>query len=57
MNELSQIDPDIHLLDDITKSNLLLYGSKKYSREINTKILNSTIEFIITSKRFEVPLL
>ena len=57
MNELLKIDPDIHLFDEISKSNLLLYGNNKYSRETNTMILNLTIEYILNSKRFEVPLL
>ena len=56
MNEIFNIDPDINLLDDISISNLLLYGSKKYSNEINKKILEISIKYILTSKRFEGPL-
>ena len=56
MNEILNIDPDINLLDDISISNLLLYGSKKYSNEINKKILEISIKYILTSKRFEGPL-
>ena len=56
MNEILNIDPDINLLDDISISNLLLYGSKKYSNEIIKKILEISIKYILTSKRFEGPL-
>ena len=33
--------------------NTLLYGNKKYKKEINTYILNQTINYINKSKRFE----
>ena len=56
MNEILNIDPDINLLDDISISNLLLYGSKKYSNEIIKKILEISIKYILTSNRFEGPL-
>ena len=31
----------------------ILYGNKKYNKDINTYILNETINFIKRSKRFE----
>ena len=33
--------------------NTLLYGNKMYKKEINTYILNQTINYINKSKRFE----
>ena len=57
MNELLKIDPDIHLLDDLSISNLLLYGSGKYNFDTNTAILNLSLEFIVTTKRFDEPLI
>ena len=56
MNGITNIDPDIHLLDDISISNLLLYGSTLYPNEINKKILELSINYILLSKRFEGPL-
>ena len=52
MNEILNIDPDIHLLDEISISNLLLYGDKKYDFHTNSKILSCSINFILSSKRF-----
>ncbi len=33
--------------------NTLLYGNKKYKKDVNTYILNQTINYINKSKRFE----
>ena len=33
-----------------------LFGNPKYSNEINLHILNASINFILTSKRFDKPL-
>ena len=56
MNGIFNLDPNIHHLDDISFSNLLLYGNTKYSNEINKKILEISINYILVSKRFEEPL-
>ena len=32
---------------------ILLYGNKKYKKDVNTYILNQTITYINKSKRFE----
>ena len=32
---------------------VLLYGNKKYKNDVNTYILNQTITYINSSKRFE----
>ena len=55
MNEIFNIDPDIHLLNDISISNLLLYGNPQYSSDINKNILEVSIKYILVSKRFEGP--
>ena len=39
----------------ITKT--LLFGNSKYSNEINLQILSASVDFILTSKRFDEPLL
>ena len=56
MNGILNLDPDIHLLDDISVSNLLLYGSNRFSNESNKKILELSINYILLTKRFEGPL-
>ena len=56
MNGLQVIDPNIHLLDELSLSNLLLYGGHNNSSEVNFEILSLSIEYIISSKRFEGPL-
>ena len=53
MNELLKIDPDIHLLDEISMTNLLLYGKKNFSNFINSQIIKNSIDYIISSNRFD----
>ena len=36
---------------------LLLYGDPKYSWNTNKMIIEATIEYLLTSKRFDVPLI
>ena len=36
---------------------LLLYGDPKYNWNINKEIMKATIEFILTTKRFDTPLI
>ena len=57
MNELNNIDLDIHLLDAINLSNLLLYGSNRYNFVTNQRILNTSMNYMISSKRFDNPLI
>ena len=56
MNGILNVDPDVNLLDDISISNLLLYGSNRLSNENNKKILEISVNYILLSKRFEGPL-
>ena len=52
-NELQLIDPNISYLPDKELTQVLLFGNSKFSSEINTKILQSSIKYIENSKRFE----
>ena len=52
-NELQLIDPNIIYLPDNELTQVLLFGNSKFSSEINTKILQSSIKYIENSKRFE----
>ena len=56
MNELMKIESNLlHYNDDIL-TEILLYGDKNLSHEINAKIINLSISFIIKSGRFDGPL-
>ena len=56
MNKLNQIDANITHLSEQDLTRLLLYGDvKKFSNDLNTLILSSSIAFITSSKRFDEP--
>ena len=40
-------------LDEIFLTKLLLHGDSKYKNNVNKKILLASINFILSSKRFE----
>ena len=52
-SSLANISPTIDFSDTRALSHLLLYGSKDLSFYANTDILNATIAFISSFKRFE----
>ena len=53
MTFLSSISPTIDVSDHQSLTEVLLYGSKSHSFYTNTDILNATIAFIKSSKRFD----
>ena len=57
LNKITNIDSDILNQADATITKASLFGNSKYSNEINLQILNASIDFILTSKRFYEPLL
>ena len=57
LNNLTSIKSDLLDKSDLTLTNFLLYGDVSLSTETNTAILNSTIDFLLESRRFEEPLL
>ena len=57
MNDLNLIDPTISQLNETALANILLYGDSKKSTSENSKILHSTIRYIIATKRFDHSLL
>ena len=57
MNDLNLIDPTISQLNETALANILLYGDSKKSTSENSKILQSTIRYIIATKRFDHSLL
>ena len=57
MNELMIIDSNLLHYNHEKLTETLLYGDKSLSNDINSKIINSSISFIIKSTRFDGPLL
>ena len=53
MNDLNLIDPIISQLNETTLANILLYGDSKKSTSENSKILQSTIKYIVATKQFD----
>ena len=53
MNDLNPIDATISQLNETPLANILLYGDSKKSTSENSKILKSTIKYIIARKGFD----
>ena len=53
MNDLNLIDPTISQLNETALANILPYSDSKKSISENSKILQSTIRYIIATKRFD----
>lgn len=53
LNKITNIDSTVLNQTDTTVIKTLLFGSLKYSNQVNLRILNATIEYIIISKRFD----
>ena len=51
MNNIKSIDKDIINETDSTLVNILVFGSSKYQYDINSKILNFSIDFILKTER------
>ena len=54
--KLQSIDVNILSKDNSNISKLLLYGDHSFNDEKNTSILTASIEYIISTKRFDAPL-
>ena len=57
LNKITNIESNILYQADATITKKLLFGNPKYSNEINLQTLNASIEFILTSKKSDEPLL
>ena len=57
LNKITNIDSNILNQADATIIKIFLFGNSKYSNEINLQILNASVDFILTSIRFDEPLL
>ena len=56
INNIRNMDSNILNLNDCRFSEVLLFGSSSFNNTKNKSILNTTIDYIVSSKRFEVPL-
>ena len=56
INNILNIDNNILNLNYFRFSEVLLFGNSSFNNTKNIFILNTTIEYIVSSKRFEVPL-
>ena len=57
LSKISDIDSDLITRNDLALIKTLLFGNNSVSQYDNSRILNASIAYIITSKRFDDPLL
>ena len=57
LSKISEIDGDVITRSDLVLIETLLFGDNLFSQYNNSIILDATIAFIVTSKRFDDPLL
>ena len=57
LNKITNTDSNNLNQVDATITKTLLFGNLKYSNEVNLQILNASIHFTLTAKRFDEPLL
>ena len=55
-NELQSIDENILSKDDSNISKVFLFGDNSFNDAKNTSVLTASIEYIISTKRFDAPL-
>ena len=56
-NRILEISVKFKNINDLTLTSLLLFGSKKQTFDVNTNILNLTIQFLKDSGCFDEPLI
>ena len=57
LSEISEINSELITRNDLALIETLYFGDNSFSQCDNSRILDATIEFIITYKRFDDPLL
>ena len=57
LSKISEINSDLITRNDLALIETLLFGDNSVSQYDNSRILDATIAYIITSKRFDDPLL
>ena len=56
-NRIFEINVEFRDMNGLTLTSLLLFGSEKQTFDVNTKILNLTIQFLRDPGRFDDPLI
>ena len=57
LSEISEINSELITRNDLALVGTLLFGDNSFSEYDNSRILHATIAFILTSERFDDPLL
>ena len=57
LNSLSKVDHKLLDSTDTSLTQILLFGNSSFTTNDNTKIINLTIDFVLSTKRFDEPLL
>ena len=57
MNELRKLESSILNLDEISLTKVPLYGDSKFENKLNKKMLLASINFVLSTKRFESQLI
>ena len=57
LNKIFEINSELITRNDLALIETLLFGDNSFSQYDNSRILDATIAFIVTSKRFDDPLL
>ena len=57
LSEISEITSELITRNDLALIETLLFGNNSFSQYDNSRTLDATIAFIVTSKRFDDPLL
>ena len=57
LSEISEINSELITCSDLALIETLLFGDNSFSQYDNSRILDATIVFIVTSERFDDPLL
>ena len=56
LNNINEIDSTIFNKSDSVVTRILLYGNESFKDEVNLLILNATINFVLSTNRFDEPL-
>ena len=57
LSKISEINSDLITHNDLALIETLLFGDNSFSQYDNSRIVDATFAFIVTSKRFDDPLL
>ena len=57
LSKISEINSELITRNDLAFIETLLFGDNSFSQFDNSRILDATIAFVVTSKRFDTPLL